>query len=384
MEETYKLALAQSETLAQQGEYITQLQQAERLADAAFKPTLALIGSEYKKQNADATTSGYLTAAYSVFSGMRDYISVKAAAAKTGSAELTLDRARQQLYLTAAQAYLGLLEAQRELGIRRDEIDVDNQRITELQARADIGRSRTSEVVAAQTQLAQDKASYLGAGSSERLAQQVIKFLTGLSEDLAPQKLQRRPQIELQTYLDSAMNRPDVAASRKAYEAASYLAEVQDHNVWPTVTAAGDYYPLRNPMPTPGITDRWDATLTLSVPLYTGDSASAQRESAYAGKRSAALGVQLAERQALTDVRYAYDEFHYISLEADSLDDALKLARDNARLQQEDYKLGLVTNLDVLSALASVEQTRLALSQSRASQHLALITLETASGMETK
>lgn len=380
--EVYKLALAKSETLAQQGEGITQLEQAEKLAEAAFKPTLSLTGSEYKQQNADTLGKGYLTAAYSVFSGMRDYISVKAASAKTGSARLDLDRARQQFYFTAAQGYLNLYVAQRQLAIRRDQIDVDGRRIADLQARADIGRSRTSEVVAAQTQLAQDKAAYLNASAAERLAQQTMKFLTGLDEDLTPEKLAKREQGELETYLKAALSRPDIAARRKAYEASSYLADIQDHNVWPSVTAAGDYYVLRNPMPDP--TDRWDGTLTLSVPLYTGGSASAQRESSYAAKRSAALAVQLAERQALSDVRSAYDEFRYLSRQADSLVDAIKLARENARLQEEDYKLGLVTNLDVLSALVTVEQVQLSLAQARANSNLALIQLEISAGLEAE
>ncbi len=380
--EAYQLALAKSEVLAQQGEGVTQLEDAERLAGAAFRPVLALTGSAYKQQNADAQNKGYLTAAYSVFSGMRDYLNAKAAAARTGSAKLGLARATQLFYLTVAQAYLTLHEAQRELVIRRGQIDVDARRIAELQARVDIGRSRVSEVVTAQTQLAQDRAAYLNAAASEGLAQQVLRFLTGLDEDLAPRKLPRRSQTGRETYLRAALLRPDIEAQRKAYEAASYQADVQDHNLWPSVTASGDYYVLRDPAPKPA--DRWDGTLTLSLPLYTGGSAAAQRDSAAAAKRSAALGARLVERQALSDVRSAYDDFHFLSLQTDSLVDAIQLAKENARLQQEDYKLGLVTNLDVLSALVTVEQVRLSLAQAHDSAALALIKLEISAGLESK
>ena len=61
-----------------------------------------------------------------------------------------------------------------------------------------------------------------------------------------------------------------------------------------------------------------------------------------------------------------------------------ELAADNARYQQEDYKLGLVTNLDVLNALNSVLQTRLALSQAKVQERATLLSLETAAGMEIK
>ena len=157
---------------------------------------------------------------------------------------------------------------------------------------------------------------------------------------------------------------------------------MQDHNLWPSVGVTADYYLLRSPMPSPA--DRWDGAIALNVPFYTGGTAQAQKDSAYAAKRSAAFSLQLAERQALTQVRSAYEEYRYSILQEVSLQDALALALDNARYQQDDYKLGLVTNLDVLSALNTVLQTRLALSQAKAQERLTLMTLETAAGLEAK
>lgn len=380
--EAYELALAKSELLAQQGEGIKQLEAAERLITAAFRPTFDINASEYKQQNSAAVTKGYLSGSYSVFSGMRDYISQKAAAARTGAAKLDLSRARQQLYLGVAQAYLNLLAAQREVLIRREQLGVTGKRIAELEARVDIGRSRKSEAVAVKTQLAQDKASYLNAAAAERRAQQALMFLTGLDKDLAPDWTPLRRGAALETYLAAALLRPDLAASSKALEASGYLLDLQDRNLWPTVTVSANYYVLRRPTPDP--VNRWDGTLALNIPLYNGGAAQAGRQSAYAAKRASELAVQLARRQALTEVRSAYEEFKYSALQTASLEEALALASDNERYQEEDYKMGLVTNLDVLSALNTVQQTRLALSQARVQQTWTLIKLESAAGVETK
>ncbi len=380
--EAYDLALVRSEALARQDEGIKQLEAAERLISAAFRPSVDLNASQSKQQNSPSATRGYVTGSYRLFAGMRDYISAKAAAAGTGAARLNLERARQQLYLDTAQAYLDLLGAQQEAAIRRDQMGVTERRIAELEARADIGRSRKSEVAAARAQLAQDKASYLASLSSERLAQQALKFLTGLDADLAPADFSLTRDNTLDEYLKLALRRPDLAAARKSAEAYDYLADLQDHNLWPTVDLSADYYAVRRPMPAPA--SRWDGAIALNLPLYTGGAAAAQRESAYAARRAAALALQQAERQALSDVRAAYDGHRYAGLQADSLRDALSLALDNARYQQEDYRLGLVTNLDVLSALNTVLQTRLALSQARIQRNWTLISLETAAGLEAK
>lgn len=335
--EAYALSLAKSELLAQQTEGIKQLEAAERFINASFRPSFDLNASQSKQQNAPSSTKGFLSGSYSVFSGMRDYISLKAASAKTKAAELDLARARQELYLGVANAYFTLDSAQREVFIRREQLDVTEKRIAELQARVDIGRSRKSEVVAVRTQQAQDKAAYLSAEAAERLAQQALMFLTGLYTDLVPESPPARPEADLETYLRAAISRPDLAARRKALEASGYLLDVQDRNLWPTVTVSADYYVIRSPMPKP--VNRWDGALAVNIPLYYGGAAQARRQAAYSEKRAAELTLRQAERQALTEVRAAYENFKYAALQTASLENALALAAQNANYQGEDYKL---------------------------------------------
>ncbi|MDD2804504.1 MAG: TolC family protein [Elusimicrobiales bacterium] len=380
--ETCKLALARSEALAQQGEAVKQLDAAERAVAASFRPVFDANAAQSKQQNAASVTRGYLSGRYSLFSGMRDYIGARAASAQTHAASLDLERARQALYLNAAQSYLDLFSAQQEVLIRREQMDITARRVAELEARADIGRSRKSEVVAAKTQLAQDSANYLAAAGAERLAQQALLFITGLDTDLLPAGLSLTRGAPLAEYLKLALLRPDLAARRKSLDSYGYLAEIQEHSLWPTVDLSANYYVIKRPMPSP--VNRWDGTVALNLPLYTGGSAGARKDSAYAAKRSAALAVQLAERQALTEVRSAYEEHKYSLLQAASLRDALALAADNAGYQQADYKLGLVTNLDVLNAMNTVLQTRLALAQAKVRCDLTLLKLETAAGLEPK
>jgi len=380
--EAYARTAARSEALALQAEGAALLDAAERQLAAAFRPAFDLNASLSKQENADTAAKAYFSGSYNVFSGMRDYMAARAASSRTAAARMDLERARQQLYLSAAQAYLGLQAAQREAQIREAQLEVTGKRIAELEARAAIGRSRRSEVISAKAQLAQDKASHLSALSAERLAQQALKFLTGLQEDLAPAALPARQAADLATYLDLAARRPDLEARRREAEAADFLAELQELGGRPSVSLSANYYVVRSPRPDP--VNRWDAGALLSVPLYTGGLLRGRKEAAWAGKRSAQTALDLARRQALSDVRAAYDEFVFSDRQAGSLAEALALADENARYQQEDYKLGLVNNLEVLSALNTAQQTRLALSQAQARTALALIKLETAAGAEAK
>ena len=207
-------------------------------------------------------------------------------------------------------------------------------------------------------------------------------FVTGLSADMVPAELPITKYADAEMYLGLALARPDIAARRKSLEAYGHLADAQDHNLWPAVNLTANYYALRDPMPAPS--NRWDAMLALTLPLYTGGHAKTQRDAAYAARRGAELALTLAERQAQKEVRAAYEEFRYSILQADSLAEALALASDNARYQQQDYKMGLVTNLEVLSALNSVLQTRLELSQARVNENWTFLKLQAAAGVENK
>lgn len=380
--EAYSMALERSESLARQAEGTAQLDAAQRQLSSAFRPSFDLNASLSKEQERDAVSKGYVSAGYNLFSGMRDYIALKAASSRTGAARMDLERARQNLYLSSARAFLNLQTAQREIFIREGQLDVTSRRISELEARAVIGRSRRSEVVSARSQLAQDKASYLGALSDERLAQQVLKFLTGLPEDLCPAELDLRLRAGLQAYRQMALSRPDVRARQMEARSYDYLADMQDRAAWPSLDLTANYYVLRDPMPAPG--NHWDAGAFLRVPLYTGGELKARRDSAYSSRRAARLALDQAQREALSDVSSAFDEYSYAARQALTLAEALILAEENARYQQEDYKLGLVNNLEVLSALNTAQQTSLALSQAQARTSLALIKLETAAGAQIK
>lgn len=380
--EACSLALARSEALAASGEGLKQLEAAERAARASFRPYLDVYASHVKEQNSDPATRAYLSGGYSLFSGMRDYLAVKAASALKQASELQLGAARRRLSLDAARAYLDLSAAQAEVLIRSEQLAVTERRIAELDSRAAIGRTRKSEVVAARTQLAQDKAAYLAALSLESSAQQALLFLTGLEDRLAPEPLRARPADALETYLKSVLAREDLAAARQSAKYYSFLLDIQDRSFWPSADLTAEYYALRDPMPAPE--NRWNAGLRVKLPLYNGGENGALRQAAYSARRAAELAAQGAERQALSEIKSLFEEQALAVRQTASLEQALALAAENADLQSADYKLSLVTNLEVLSALNTLQAARLALSQARVRQAWTLLRLESAAGLELK
>jgi len=250
-------------------------------------------------------------------------------------------------------------------------------RIKELEDRAAIGRSRQGEVLASKAQLAQEEASLAAALSDENSAQLELSFLTGLEGEVSPLAAVAPALPDLQPYLAKARTRFDVAAARRALEASELDADSQARLNWPSLDLGANYYLKR---PAPAQDSRWDAGLTLRVPLYSGGYNDASAAQAGARASAAKLSLALTERAAATEVRQAHSALeHSLSVIA-SLEKALALAEENSVLQAKDYVYGLVTNLDVLNAMNTVLQTRLNLDQAKARAALAAERLATAAG----
>lgn len=381
----YQLALKQSESVAMKIDAIDAAEARIRQLRGAILPQISLNGS-YGSQEALATASNFFpTNKYStgvslqqpLFAGFRDFAAYRQAKELHESAQFDRHFAESQLYRDVATAYLNLLTVQNEIRIRNKLADQLRERIAQLASWQTIGRSRKSEVLAAQADLAQAEAEIDQARATEDAAQETLKFLTGLSEDLLPTPMQDISVPTLEPYLARVKHRADVESARKQMEAAEESIRIAAGARWPTVLLGADYYPYRN-----GIleTVHWDATVTASIPLFTGGSITAQIDQAQALWHATSEALALAQRSAEESVRAAYRSVVSQLRGVQSLEKADKLAEANVTAQTADYKLGLVTNIDVLATMDTLRTVRLALDAARNQALLTNIQLDVAAG----
>jgi outer membrane protein len=390
LSQAYGLALARSEELSQRRHGVEELEQRIRELWSNVKPRLALTGTQ-TWQDTPGETGGAsssftqtsrpqaaVTLHQPLFSGLREFLALKATRAQDEAAQLQLKRAQELLYQDVAAAYVNLLSLHLEMRSRQALIDLTEDRIKELRSRERIGRSRESEVLAAQSQQAQAVSDLEAARGQERTAQAILRFLTGLEEDLFPADLPVPGPELLQPFLDRARRRADVSARLKDVDASRSSVSVQSRQRLPTVSFDGNYY-LKRPT---GFSEhiRWDAILSASLPLYYGGAISAQTGQAKARLASAEDALSLALRAAERDVRQTHSSLDSSLSVVAALERALTLADANAKAQTADYRLGLVTNLDVISALNTALETRLRRDRAKLQAALARVQLEVAAG----
>jgi outer membrane protein TolC len=385
LDEAYALALNKSEELAQRGETVAELDARMDELWSNVKPRLNLNASQGWTDTPQTTfpvptSRPYLiaNAHQPLFSGFREFMAIRASKAQGESAELSLRRAKQRIYEDVARAYADLLGLHHELKTREAIFRTTQERLKELRHFEGLGRSRRSEVLSAESLLAQIESDIEGARGQERSFQWALRFLTGLQEDLEPSEVTMPVSASLEPFLEGSRERPDVEASRRDLEAARLLVGVQSRQRWPNIYADGNYYIKRPADFNQHVS--WDVTLSAQLPLYWGGLIGAQVREASAQARSAQQALLLALRRAELEVRSAHSDLESFLSVARALSKAVSLAEANAKAQAEDYRHGLVTNLEVLSALNTVQETRLRLDSAQLRAFRARVSLEVASG----
>lgn len=387
--EAYKLALARSEQIAISGEsYQGALAKADELW-SRIMPQITLMGREFLQQVPRGrgtqyvvpnSEQGWVAAHQPLFSGLREYLAYRAAKDLGQSAELQLERAKQLLYKDVVRAYLDLLGAQNDIRIRGALLDITQNRVKELKEFRKLGRARASEMLAAESQLAQYLAQLETSRATEQVAQFRLAFLTGVDERLALKAVPAPEAVpELVGMLSRARSRPDVESRRTDKAAAELSVKVVSRQRWPTIALDANYYFQR---PLSLISDgKWDAAITGSLPLFTGGQIGSQTRQQEAQMRAANLALSAAVRTAELETKSAHQDLLSSVSIVNALDHAARLAEENARAQAEDYRLGQVTNLDVLGSLNTLQQTRLQLDAARLDAYWSRAQLEVAAGV---
>jgi outer membrane protein TolC len=387
LDEAYAAALKRSETVAEKGEtYAQQMAQVDYLW-SQVKPRLNLNATQIWQQVPspniyDFPGSQHIIAINGhqpLFTGLRDLLAIRASKAQGDSAELAYRRAKQMLYQDTANAYLQLLEDRRDIATHERQVQLTSDRIKELKTFEDIGRSRKSEVLAAEAQQAQDAADLETARGLELVQQATLQFLTGLDDELIPGEVSTPAQAEdVKPFLERAAHRADVEGARKDFESSDLYVSIQRRQYWPTIFADANYYVRRSVSFYQGI--NWDATLTGQLPIYYGGQIGAQTRQAQAQRGYNEQALSLALRTAELQVRTAHSDLVSDLTIVKALENAMTLAEANAKAQAADYRHGLVTNIDVLTSLTTVQSTRLRLDAAEIQAVYAGVRLEVAAG----
>jgi outer membrane protein len=372
--ECYYMALARSETLQMHDEEIVQAKAKYQRALSGILPRLSFKATEFRQDASGSETftlrsrpSKYFTLSQPLFKGFKEFSAMAAMRAEEMQRRLERQRAEEALYLEVAEAFFAMQRHEEERAILQESEDLARERLEELQEREALGKSRPSETASASAYLKSVQADRAAAEGRLEAARQMLGFLIGRGDAWRVAEADAAPVASeiksLEAYLGRVEARADVQAAQEAVRVAEQEVRVAGADRWPSVTADANYYTQREGFYEP---IDWDVTLTMSVPIFQGgQTVGAVREARSLARQVSLLSAQT-RRDAERDVRTAYAEAAASRASWTAFEEAVAAAEEDARLQREDYRLGLVNHLDILASLDRLQQARLNLAEARA------------------
>jgi outer membrane protein len=385
LNEYYAFALARSEVVATQGELIRQAEERYNQARATMFPTVDAIGTRTwhdrgardpvtnprRQSNSRVTATQPIFGAFTLMAGLRQ------TKAEIGAQNEDYLNARVQLFRDVAQNFYDILSLEQDTKNLEEEIGLSLKREKELQDRVRIGRSRSGEVLSVQSSVSTLRAEIQRLQAQLNAAREAFAFLSGLPSatalrDTEPASATVEP---LEGYLARRELRPDVKAARQRVVAAQESVTVARNAHLPSLDLTANRYFERS-----GSLSEvdWDVSLELTIPLYAGGGVQARVRERASQRDQAELEASRVSRAAEQDIRTSYQNTLLDRNQLDALEKATDASRKNYDAQARDYRLGLVTNLDVLQALTTFQENQRALDRARYTAKLNYLRLQAA------
>jgi len=391
----YRASAGKSEVLGSARELIRQSKEQLFQSINGMLPTLVGNASIFTQPGAGAGDVGSsispattplvkLTLTQPLFRGFRDSATVSQNRRLLDAQNQLLYQEMADLHIEVAQNFYAILMIETDIIDISSEIDLYAKRIKELKDRVAIGQSRINDVLSTQSAIANLRAQRTQLNGQREIARSRFNFLTGLDsqtplEGLSPNTpLNLVPKIgPLDFYLSTIPDRPDVKSATLQHWAAQESLNIAKGATQPSIDLTGNCYFVRN-----GVNENipWDLLLGASIPFFNGDILQSKINEAQSIERDYALRLQRVIRTADSQIRTLYRAVTQGQDQFRALDDVRKIAEHAYTIQVRDGRVGLVSNLDVMMALSTYQESIRAVDRSYFTLQLDLEKLNIAAG----
>ncbi len=318
-----------------------------------------------RRRDSQATTQGFepdasLELRHPLYDGGQLSAKKAKAEALTKAADHELSQEQLSLKLSLNKAFYELLAAETDVRNLTASRKLYEKRIATLKERQKIGRSKSSEVLAAQTQLQVLIAQSAVAEAALHQAELKLSHLSGLEAPFSLIDSLHLDTIRQASPTNETPPSPSLAAAKARTEAAEQEMTSQKANTKPKLDAIAAYNWSRSDDIQQ---QKLSAGLGLTWTLYDAGESTAMVSGANLEMQKAALQEKELLRQVGLEFQLAQKSWTEGLLQVTSLEQAYEIATQTVRVQQQDYDNGLVTNLELMQAMDTQLQVKRNLDQ---------------------
>lgn len=264
-------------------------------------------------------------------------------------------RTRQEVMFEVVHAYLNSLLAREHVQVAEAAVKMTQADLARARARQRQGLAVPSDVLSAQTQLAQAQENLIRAKNAVEIAQASLNVAMGLPEDATVQTAGKLSEAKFQS--QSLPNLQEAALKTRPDYLKALLGVEQTRNgvssarskFLPRIDVMGSWETDHQTFATRG-GNNWTAGATLTFNLFNGGADRAQVAESRARERQAEALRSHMESVVRLQVREAYLNLNAARERVQASRDAADEAQESLRILRNRYGAGLVTIMDVLRA----------------------------------
>ncbi len=325
-----------------------------------------------------------------IFTGFTLLNSSKAAE-KTAEAVTYDSKAdRSNLEVQIATSYWNLYQAMEAAQFMQENLDRTQLHYKQAQDMLNQGMLTQSDVLSVKVQVSNAQLMLLDAQNNLRLAAVALNNVLGvpLNKEYTITSVPQTGDTTMQdigALLHTALeNRNELQSLKLKGQAADAAVAAAWGAYLPQVAVVGDlYYQRPNQRiqpPTDAFKNTWDAGVMISLPIWNWGQTEAKVDQARAQREQADLALKQTADAVYLDVTQSYLNFKQAKDKIAVAQTAVNDAEESYRISDQKFKVGLVTNTDLMDAEIALLQTKLNYTQALTGLEIARISLEKATG----
>ncbi len=293
---------------------------------------------------------------------------------------------RQSVIANTEIAYYSVLQAQRVVAVTLETLAQNQAHLKEAEAYYKVGTRPQFDVTTAEVNVANANVSLITARNQLRIARLQLENSMGVHSEGAYEladSLGVQPfGLPLDTVKTIALNkRQDIFAARALVQSGQEQVSAAKSLHLPTLSVAGAWNWTNFVFP---LQERWNAGVTLSVPVFQGWGISAQVDQAEANLESMEASLRLATENALLDVEQSFLSVKEASDRIDATTKLVTQATENLKIAEGRYNFGVGSAIEITDAQVTLANARLSNIQALYDYNTSLIRLKQAMGVLDK
>lgn len=308
----------------------------------------------------DTQEQTYLRLTQPLFKGLKEWKALDVAKLGIKASELNERITKIDIHSRLVDVYGRILAMDKFLSLNKDILELATKRVSYLQRRVKIGRSRESELLLAKSQQVSIERNLESLSLQRNLAIGEFSVLLGLDGNMQLSPITIPNKVVSAQYLDQVDNHPMVQLWDIYEQQATKTISMNRADHYPEINLTGNYFLDQSGVFNP---QDWNVSVNVVLPLYEGGATVSATKLAMLQEKQAQLQGTLAKRQLKVTLKNFIQQINKTIEQTKKLKEIVSLNQKNYQTLNKEYNLGLVNNLEVIQSLNQYNQSQIDLAQ---------------------